>query len=362
MNAKVLRYFAGGNTAKGFYCLYDSNLRELDRVFILSGKSHVEKSRLIGELLADWIGKGFDLEVIHRPSDQDAVEGFIIRDLGFGIVDGDPPRNVGKHFVGDGWETIDLDVMEKNQNETEKIMEDKNQALVKAYECYAKALRIHDDWEKLYIDRMDFAKADDVAQSLIEKLFGETSKGCTGTARRRFLGTTTHQGSFDFVENITEGLTKRYLLKGRAGTGKSTLLKKIVAQAEKRGYDMEIYHCGFDPESLDMVLVRELGWAVFDSTAPHEYFPSRAGDEVIDMYELTIAPGTDELIAEEVAKVESKYREQMAKAQKFLAEAKQFQDQLDTIYRQQSDQSRLLEIYKDISNEITHLANNLEEH
>lgn len=125
---------------------------------------------------------------------------------------------------------------------------------------------------------------------------------------------------------------------------------------------MEIYHCGFDPESLDMVLVRELGWAVFDSTAPHEYFPSRAGDEVIDMYELTIAPGTDELIAEEVAKVESKYREQMAKAQKFLAEAKQFQDQLDTIYRQQSDQSRLLEIYKDISNEITHLANNLEEH
>lgn len=176
------------------------------------------------------------------------------------------------------------------------------------------------------------------------------------------MGTATPLGPFDFVENITEGLSERYFLKGRAGTGKSTLLKKIAAQAEKRGYDMEIYHCSFDPESLDMVLVRELGWAVFDSTAPHEYFPSKAGDEVIDMYELTVAPGTDELMKEEIAKVESKYREQMNKGKKFLAEAKHFEDQLDAMYQQQSDESRLSEVYTDILHEITHVANNLEEH
>lgn len=361
----MLRYFTGGNTAKGFYSLYDSNLRGLDRVFILSGKSGAEKSQLIGKLLNQWAGKGFALEAIHRANDPEAVEGLIIRDLGFGIVDGDPPRNVGKDYFGDGWETIDLDVLDKpsaRQDELEKMIEDRNRALAKAYESYAEALRVHDDWEKLYIDRMDFEKADQVAQSLIKRLFQENSKGCTGTARRRFLGAATPQGPIDFVENITEGLSKRYFLKGRAGTGKSTLLKKIVAQAEKRGYDMEIYHCGFDPESLDMVLVRELGWAVFDSTAPHEYFPSRSGDEVIDMYELTVTPGTDELIAEEIAKVESEYRKQMSNGKKCLVEAKQFQDQLDVIYRQQSDESRLSEIYEEILHEVTHIANNLEEH
>ena len=43
-----------------------------------------------------------------------------------------------------------------------------------------------------------------------------------------------------------------------------------------------------------MVIVRELGFAIFDSTAPHEYFPSREGDEIIDMYALIVTPGTDE--------------------------------------------------------------------
>ena len=34
-------------------------------------------------------------------------------------------------------------------------------------------------------------------------------------------------------------------------------------------FDVEIYHCGFDPHSLDMVIVREVGIAIFDSTSPH---------------------------------------------------------------------------------------------
>jgi hypothetical protein len=365
VGAKLFRYFAGGNTAKGFYSLYDDNLRGLDRVFILSGKSSAEKSHLMGLLLNEWTGREFDIEVIHRANDPDAVEGFLIRDFGFGIVDGDPPRVIGKNYMGDDWETIDLDVMLQpsiKQDQLEKLMERRNQALAGAYSSYAAGLRIHDEWEQLYIDRMDFKKADAVAQSMIQQLFGAGSKKGPAAARRRFLGAATPKGPVDFVDNISSGLAKRYFLKGRAGTGKSTLLKKIVAEAEKRGYDMEIYHCGFDPESLDMVLVRELGWAVFDSTAPHEYAPSLPGDEVVDMYELTVAPGTDEFIAGEIAKVESKYREQMDSGQRFLAEAKTYQDQLDAILKQHSDPSRLHDIYEDVLNEMNHLANQSNEH
>lgn len=66
------------------------------------------------------------------------------------------------------------------------------------------------------------------------------------------------------------------------------MLKKIVAAGEQRGFDVEVYHCGFDPNSLDMVILREKGIAIFDSTAPHEYFPERNSDEIIDMYERCI--------------------------------------------------------------------------
>jgi hypothetical protein len=42
-----------------------------------------------------------------------------------------------------------------------------------------------------------------------------------------------------------------------------------------------------------MLLFPELNLCIFDSIAPHEYFPSRDGDEVIDMYEELINANTD---------------------------------------------------------------------
>lgn len=362
MSGKILRYFAGGNTATGYHNLYDSNLRGLDRVFILSGKSSTEKASMIEKLLDAWKEKGFPLEAIHSPNDPDALEGMIIREIGFGIVDGDSPRMVGKEYVGDRWETVDLDLMgysprnSGKEREILKLTADREAAFTKAYASYESALKVHDQWEKLYIDQMDFAKADRVAEQLIERLFPSNSTKGSPSVRRRFLGAATPVGPVDFVANITAGLNQRYFLKGRAGTGKSTILKKLVSEAEKRDFELEVYHCGFDPGSLDMVLVRELGWAVFDSTQPHEYFPSRGGDEVIDMYELTVAPGTDEMFAKEIAEIEKKYRENMKHGRMYLAEAKRLNDELEAIYRKSTNQNRMDEIFSDLDKEIKHLA------
>ena len=45
------------------------------------------------------------------------------------------------------------------------------------------------------------------------------------------------------------------------------MLKKLAKAAEEKGFEVEVYHCGFDPNSLDMVIVRELGFAIL--IAPH---------------------------------------------------------------------------------------------
>ncbi|MFD1706045.1 PRK06851 family protein [Siminovitchia sediminis] len=362
MSGSVLRYFGGGNTAKGFSHLYESNLRGLDRVFILSGKSGLEKKSLLHKLKDEWMGKNTALELLHSPNDPESLEGLIIRNYGFGIVDGDYPREISESIVGDGWETVDLDALgmtslsENEKIEIHRLTGEIQKAMENAYQSYAEGLRIHDDWEKIYIDRMDFSKADQVTKRLITHLFPGDSNRKNQVTRRRFLGAATPLGPVDFVDNITSGLQKRYLLKGRAGTGKSTVLKKMVQEAEKRGYELEVYHCGFDPNSLDMVLVRELGWAIFDSTQPHEYFPSRKGDEVIDMYELTVAPGTDELYAEEIAEIERQYREQMKAGKTYLAQAKRLNGQLEKIYERKYNQSRVDAIFNDIQKEIRQLV------
>ncbi len=356
MSGKILRYFAGGNTAKGFYSLYDSNLVNIERVLLLTGRSQNEKSAIMEQLLNKWKNHAGLIEIIHRANHPDQIEGYIIREKGFAMIDADPPRIIGEEYVGPEWETIDLEQedrtakLEANQPEIELLQRKMNEQYEKAYEAYGKALRIHDDWEGIYIGKMNFTKADQVTEGLLANLFANTKKTTAkkSTILRRFLGAATPVGAVDFVDNITEGLQNRYFLKGRAGTGKSTLLKKVVAEAEKRGYDLEIYQCGFDPESLDMVLIRELGWAVFDSTAPHEYFPDRPGDVIIDMYELTVAPGTDEAFAEEIAHIEAKYREQMKQGKKHLAEAKELQDQLEDLYLKCFDHSHIDSIYDEL--------------
>ena len=130
------------------------------------------------------------------------------------------------------------------------------------------------------------------------------------------------------------------------------MLKKIAAEGEKRGFDLEIYHCGFDPESLDMIIIRELGIAIFDSTAPHEYFPTRDGDEIIEMYGTIIADGTDERYEQEIKECQLKYREKMDQGTGFLAKAKSLREQLEAIYIENMDFTIVERLKQRIQNEI----------
>jgi hypothetical protein len=247
-------------------------------------------------------------------------------------------------------------VLGLHKNKIQRFTYQINQLFQKAYSTFNEALEIHDDWEKIYINSMDFTKADQLTNKLITAFLGKMKLNKKSDIRHRFLGAATPMGAVDFVPNLTEDISKRYFIKGRPGSGKSTMLKKLAAAAEERGVDAEIYHCGFDPNSLDMVIFRELGIAIFDSTAPHEYFPSRDGDEIIDMYELLIAPKTDELYAEIIERITAKYKEKMAEATSYLAKAKELHDKLEAIYISAMDFTVVEEIQNQIAEQIRELA------
>ena len=64
---------------------------------------------------------------------------------------------------------------------------------------------------------------------------------------------------------------KHYILKGGPGTGKSTLMKKIANELEKKGYFVERGYCSADPLSIDMVLAPEINFSILDGTSPHTF-------------------------------------------------------------------------------------------
>ena len=85
-----------------------------------------------------------------------------------------------------------------------------------------------------------------------------------------FAGANTPEGFCSSYDTIADEslLNRVYIIKGGAGTGKSTLMYKIASAAEKQGRKCEYYLCGSDPDSLDCVVI-DGKIAVLDGTAPH---------------------------------------------------------------------------------------------
>lgn len=86
---------------------------------------------------------------------------------------------------------------------------------------------------------------------------------------RYFLGNNSGYGFCNLYENELKTKEKTVLLKGGAGTGKSSILKKIAMKAKSLGLDYELWFCSGDPQSLDGVFVKEKNIAVVDATFPH---------------------------------------------------------------------------------------------
>lgn len=356
---KIKNYFAGGNTARGFYSLYDSNLQGLNRIFILKGGPGTGKSSLMKAIGKEWADKGYDIDYLHCSSDNDSIDGVLIPELKVGIVDGTAPHVIEpkapgaiEEYVnlGEAW---DSKALANQKKKILRISKEVSRSFEAAYRTFGEALEIHDRWEKIYFDNMDFGEADRLTNKLIVEFYGNIYVNKQSDVRHRFLGAATPKGAVDFVPNLTEDVPKRYFVKGRAGTGKSTMLKKLAAEAINRGLDIEIYHCGFDPHSLDMLIIREIGLAIFDSTSPHEYFPSREGDEIIDTYEEIVNQGTDEIFAEQINEISNQYKAKMKEAISYLAQAKEHRDQLEAIYIDAMDFSVVDQLKDNIRTEIS---------
>lgn len=362
MAGKIRNYYAGGNTARGFHNLFESNLQGLDRLFILKGGPGTGKSSMMKSIGKEYLERGYDVELVHCSSDNDSIDGVIIPALKIGVVDGTAPHVIEPKAPGAVEEYVNLgsawdsQKLAEHKETIQQITSQISASFQKAYSLFGEALKIHDEWEKIYIENMDFAKANELTQELIQKFFGEESLEKKSDVRHRFLGAATPKGAVDYILNLTDDVADRYFIKGRPGSGKSTMLKKLAAVAEQKGFDVEIYHCGFDPNSLDMVLLRELGIAIFDSTAPHEYFPQREGDRIIDVYERAIAPETDEKYAEQLQEIKQRYSNKMTEATAFLAKAKDLHDHLESFYIDAMDFSKVTEMKQAILSEIDRLA------
>ncbi len=280
-----MKYYTHARTSGGFADFTQDNVFDIKRKVLLDEKNIYDTHRIMSMVQE---AAGGECEEILLAGYADLKCGLIFREKGVAVL-------------------------------SECISEPKDDLCTRMYECFCEAKKIHDEWERLYIQRTDYKGLDEFCTRVCEKIMsGEKSLYGSGKRYRRFFGTLTADGAVNYIDELTEDIQKRYFIKGRPGTGKSTFLKRLSAGAREQGFDIEEYYCSFDKNSLDMVVIRELSVCVFDSTSPHEKFPERQTDEILDFYTASGLDGTDEDLKEELLGVQESYNAKMREGKSCL--------------------------------------------
>ncbi len=284
-------FFITACTPDGFYSLAQRTLAYTRHLFVLQGGGSRSKTRVLKRVGKALLDKGQNVEWLHSPLHSDLLQGLIVPAWQVAVVDG--PACAVQDTNGKG-ATINLDAccdsngLRVRQSEIESLQVEIKTQLEQVVNSLRQFKQYHEQIEAHYVRNMDFAQADAKAVALLDRIFENAEKRAKEPQIRSFFMAAwvpDIQSTVDLRPQSTRDCRARYIIKGRPGTGKSTLAKKIAEVAQERGYDTDLYLCAGSTTSLDGVVIPALSTAVLDGTPTHALEPERAGDEIVDMLE-----------------------------------------------------------------------------
>lgn len=92
---------------------------------------------------------------------------------------------------------------------------------------------------------------------------------------RFFLGANSKNGFMSYFKQLqrADSSMQLLILKGGPGSGKSSLMKRVLSHARSLGHEVEVIPCASDPLSLDAFIDYTGGFSMMDGTAPHTEDP-----------------------------------------------------------------------------------------
>lgn len=343
-------YFLSSNSGRGHYEYFSNEIKSLDYVYLLKGSPGNGKSQIIEHIANKLNEQKINTELVYSSFNIDTLDGVINLDKNIGVFDASHPNefeNILPKISGeiiDLSEIIDFELLQSDVKYIKEIQKEKEYFLQKYSDSIIKARKLHDDLEKYFSNSINIEKAQKLNDGILKAIFNNRSLNKQSIVKHRFFDTITEDGNFDLIQKLTGELDLRYFIKGRPGSGKSTLLKQIVAQATSLGFNIELYHCDFDPESLDLVIIPELSICAFDSTAPHNYEPEVSGDYIVDTYQSIIENNIDERYQKEIEEGTKSWEKSADEAYKYLKEAKEIHNNLANLYYHTVDKDKINEI------------------
>lgn len=355
---QIKNYFPGGNTCQGFYSFYEYLPQGAELIFVIKGGPGTGKSTFMKQIGREFVAEGYDIEFHWCSSDSESLDGLVIPSLKVAMLDGTAPHLIDPEYPGAVEEIINLGrywdriILEGYKDQIVTLNDVIWKVFEKSYAYLKEAKLIHDRWEEYYLEGMDFQQANLKTQQLIKEIVGDKElTSSLGQERHSFASAFTPSGVINYFDSLTSDLETRYIIKGRPGTGKSTMNKKVAQAARERGFAVEYLHCSFDPESVDAIIIPQLSVAILDGTAPHVIDPAGDRDKVVDMVECVDSQVID-LNQEQIDNTQQHYKQVINKASQELRKAKKLHDELEGYYVEAMDFSAIDDRRQQVTNRI----------
>lgn len=334
------KVFPGANTPQGFFSFYHHIIdpNEATRIFVIKGGPGMGKSTLMRKIGEDMAGKGYQVEFHCCSSDNGSLDGVLIPKIGVALLDGTAPHVVDPKNPGAVDEIVNLGdfwdeaKMRKERDTILSLNKEVGRLFKNAYFYLAQARLLADEIEHYYSDSnaLDIAGLNALGRGLEALIFGNSFNRGTPVERHLFASAITPDGAVNHLDTIFAPLSKRYIIRGPAGSGKATLVRKIYNAALSRGMKVEAFHCSLRPEEIEHMVLPDLDAGIITGSKPHEYRAS-PGDMVLDTQDFIKA---DALIPfeEDMQEATWRYAHAFSRAVDILKRAKKAHDEMEQYY------------------------------
>jgi len=348
---KHVRFFLGSNTKRGFVSLFDELKDPADgkKLYIIKGGPGSGKSSLMKRVIKTLERKNHNIEFFHCASDPDSLDAFIDNDAKIALVDGTAPHIMDPDYPGaydniinmaDCWDTKKLS---ESKPEIIKLSNTISSCHRMASSCILAAAALLDNNMQTAGAYINHEIADNFIENIVKEL-----EGCQkGKEKKRLLSAVSVGRIVFFDDTIPHLASKVYVLPDKWGAASDLVLSKINQAAAFMNLERITCYCSVrTPDKIDHIIFPSIGIAI---TTSNDFHPVKdTGRNTVNNLMLDI-PKTEQ---EQMSLHLQKAKELTGLACEHIKRAKLLHDELEAIYIDAMDFSKVDAIYEKLINEI----------
>ncbi len=263
--SNVLNYFSGTNTAFGFKSFYHNIIskNEANKIIYLKGGPGTGKSSLIKNIGKLFCDKGYGVEYHHCSSDVNSLDGVVIKDLGFCIMDATFPHTMDPSYpgvieeiknLGEYWNSK---MLRSNRDKIKGIVDAISLSYKEAYSHFNLANHFWEKIKDLNSKNRNNLKYNLLLKDIDLKILNNIPYG-VAEERQTFVSSITYEGVISYIEEKILNFDNVYVLQGYQGEGKEDIMDYIYKRLLLKDCVMEVYFNPLNPNFIEHIVLPHL--------------------------------------------------------------------------------------------------------